>query len=464
MNSCDYRIFWEETVKQLKDEIGEQEISMWFSRIVYERASDSVIVLSVPSGFYRDNVRQRYEILIEKKLLELLGSRISSEFEIKAPQTMNTQPVSTNPPLTSATSSPAAFHASQKSVPVEEKKKHPLLNERYTFDKFVIDADNPLPANAAIAVSKNPGTAYNPLLIYGGVGLGKTHLMQAIGNALYQNTNLKILYAPAETFTNEYIAHVNKNKMHEFKNKYRNADVLLLDDIHFLEKKEGTQEELFHTFNALYESNKQIVFTCDRPVEELKNLTDRLRSRFTRGLSIDLKIPSYETRCAILFKKLQDEHFSIPDEVVHLIAKNVSSNVRDLESALTKLEAYSELTGPITLENAQRLLQDTFGSPRQHNISIDTILKIVADYFGISYIDLKGKKRTKNISFPRQVAMYLAREMTEFSTTEIGMELGGRDHTTIMHGHQKIETQTAIEPSLEVTIAELKKRITNANK
>ncbi|EPF46829.1 chromosomal replication initiator protein DnaA [Treponema vincentii F0403] len=464
MNSCDYRIFWEETVKQLKDEIGEQEISMWFSRIVYERASDSVIVLSVPSGFYRDNVRQRYELLIEKKLLELLGSRISIEFEIKAPQTMNTQPVSTKNTLTSATSSPAAFHASQKSVPVEEKKKHPLLNERYTFDKFVIDADNPLPANAAIAVSKNPGTAYNPLLIYGGVGLGKTHLMQAIGNALYQNTNLKILYAPAETFTNEYIAHVNKNKMHEFKNKYRNADVLLLDDIHFLEKKEGTQEELFHTFNALYESNKQIVFTCDRPVEELKNLTDRLRSRFTRGLSIDLKIPSYETRCAILFKKLQDEHFSIPDEVVHLIAKNVSSNVRDLESALTKLEAYSELTGPITLENAQRLLQDTFGSPRQHNISIDTILKIVADYFGISYIDLKGKKRTKNISFPRQVAMYLAREMTEFSTTEIGMELGGRDHTTIMHGHQKIETQTAIEPSLEVTIAELKKRITNANK
>lgn len=237
MNSCDYRIFWEETVKQLKDEIGEQEISMWFSRIVYERASDSVIVLSVPSGFYRDNVRQRYEILIEKKLLELLGSRISIEFEIKAPQIMNTQPVSTKNPLTSATSSPAAFHASQKSVPVEEKKKHPLLNERYTFDKFVIDADNPLPANAAIAVSKNPGTAYNPLLIYGGVGLGKTHLMQAIGNALYQNTNLKILYAPAETFTNEYIAHVNKNKMHEFKNKYRNADVLLLDDIHFLEKK-----------------------------------------------------------------------------------------------------------------------------------------------------------------------------------------------------------------------------------
>jgi len=463
MNSCDYRIFWEETVKQLKEEIGEQEISMWFSRIVYERASDTVIVLSVPSGFYRDNVRQRYELLIEKKLLELLGSRISIEFEIKAPQAMDTQSIPKKNVHRLTGTPPSAFHEPQKTTQPEEKKKHPLLNERYTFDKFVIDADNPLPANAAIAVSKNPGTAYNPLLIYGGVGLGKTHLMQAIGNALYQTTNLKILYAPAETFTNEYIAHVNKNKMHEFKNKYRNADVLLLDDIHFLEKKEGTQEELFHTFNALYENNKQIVFTCDRPVEDLKNLTDRLRSRFTRGLSIDLKIPSYETRCAILFKKLQDEHFSVPDEVVHLIAKNVSSNVRDLESALTKLQAYSELTGPITLENAQQLLQDMFGSPRQHNISIDTILKIVADYFGISYVDLKGKKRTRNVSFPRQVAMYLAREMTEFSTTEIGVELGGRDHSTVMHGHQKIETQTALEPSLEVTIAELKKRITNAN-
>ena len=434
MNTCDYRIFWEETVNQLKNEIGEQEVMTWFSRIVYERASESTIVLSVPSGFYCDQVRQRYELLIEKKLMELLGSRIGIEFEIKAPQLQqdSAPAVHTNSKTASPTAqrqSTSSYEPAKPAHPVhaepKEKQKHPHLNERYTFDKFVIDVDNPLPANAAIAVSKNPGTAYNPLLIYGGVGLGKTHLMQAIGNALYQTTNLKILYAPAETFTNEYIDHVNKNKMHEF---------------------------------------NQLVFTCDRPVEELKNLTDRLRSRFTRGLSIDLKIPSFETRCAILFKKLQDERFAIPDEVVHLIARNVSSNVRDLESALTKLQAYSELTGPITFEIAQRLLQDTFGSPRQHNITVDTILKIVADYFSISYIDLKGKKRTKNISFPRQIAMYLAREMTELSTTEIGVELGGRDHTTVMHGHQKIETQTAIEPSLEVTIAELKKRITNTNK
>jgi chromosomal replication initiator protein dnaA len=482
MNGSDYRIFWEEIIDELKNEIGEEEVAMWFSRIVYERSSDTVIFLSVPTAFYRDKVQVRYQMLIEKKLLELLGSPIRIEFEIKAPPVQNSETVLHTEVISSApavqnrvqpavkhtnvnsAAEPARHMQQQTAAPPREKGKHPQLNERYTFDKFVIDVDNSLPANAAMAVSKNPGTAYNPLLIYGGVGLGKTHLMQAIGNALYQTTNLKILYAPAETFTNEYIEHVNKNKMNEFKNKYRNADVLLLDDIHFLEKKEGTQEELFHTFNALYESNKQIVFTCDRPVEELKNLTDRLRSRFTRGLSIDLKIPSYETRCAILFKKLQDEHFSIPDEVVHLIAQNISSNIRDLESALTKLEAYSELTGPITFEIAQRLLQDTFGSPRQHNISVDAILKTIADYFNISYVDLKGKKRTKNISFPRQVAMYLAREMTELSTTEIGVELGGRDHTTVMHGQQKIETQLAIEPALAVTIAELKKRITNANK
>ena len=462
MSSCDYRTFWEEIVNEIKNEIDEQDAAVWFSRITYERASETAIVLSVPTEYYRDSVRARYEVLIEKKLLELLGSPIALEFEIKTPE----------PEAAAHTPAKAANSATGKLPPIqnpsqpassEEQKEHPLLNERYTFDKFVIDAGNPLPASAAIAVSKNPGTAYNPLLIYGGVGLGKTHLMQAVGNALYQTTNLKILYATAETFTNEYIAHVNKNKMHEFKNKYRNADVLLLDDIHFLEKKEGTQEELFHTFNALYESKKQIVFTCDRPVEELKNLTDRLRSRFTRGLNIDLKIPSYETRCAILFKKLQDEHFSVPEEVVHLLAKNISSNVRDLESALTKLRAYSELTGPITVENAQQLLQDTFSSPRQHNISIDTIQKIVADYFGISFVDLKGKKRTKKIAFPRQVAMYFAREMTEYSTTEIGIEFGGRDHTTIMHGHQKIEMQTTAEPALEVTLAELKKRIANAN-
>ncbi|MGP1455263.1 MAG: chromosomal replication initiator protein DnaA [Treponema sp.] len=454
MNNCDYRLFWEETLKQLKEEIGEMDTAFWFPRIAYERASECSIVLSVPSAFIRDQIRQRYELALSKKLSELLGMPIALEFEIKAPTVSPAAVPSTEP-------EPSVFGAAPvQTVPAAaEKKQHADLNSRYTFDTFVIDDENPLPANAAIAVAKNPGEAYNPLLIYGGVGLGKTHLMQAIGNSIHQNTDSKVLYTTAENFTNEFIEFLHKNKMHEFKNKYRNAHVLLIDDIHFLQNKEGTQEELFHTFNALYENKKQIVFTCDRPVEELKNLSERLRSRFTRGLNVDLKIPTYETRCAILFKKIEHDHIAIPRDVVFLLAKNISSNVRDLESALTKLRAYSELTGPLNLEVAQRLLQDVFGSPRQHNLSVDIIQKIVADYFNISFADIKGKKRTKNISFPRHVAMYLAREMTDFSTTEIGVEFGGRDHTTIMHGHQKIETQAAVEPSLEVTIAELKKRI-----
>ncbi|MGP1594542.1 MAG: chromosomal replication initiator protein DnaA [Treponema sp.] len=485
MNSCDYRIFWEEAVKQLREEIGES-IDLWFSRISYERSSESHIVLSVPSAFFRDQVRQRYEVSIEKKLYELFGTPIQLSFEVKHIQPAQDSPANTALPVgvehsvgkaaeeqhtgiipeaeTPPQQNRSLFTGGAKKKATEAAQNpHPLLNDRYTFDKFVIDDDNPLPANAALAVSKNPGSSYNPLLIYGGVGLGKTHLMQAIGNELH-NRGLKIMYTTAENFTNEFIEFLHKNKMHEFKNKYRNADALLIDDIHFFDKKEGTQEELFHTFNALYESKRQIVFTCDRPVEELKNLSERLRSRFTRGLSVDLKIPSYETRCAILFKKIEADNLAIPKEVVELLAKNISSNVRDLEGALTKLRAYSELTGPITMEIAQRLMQDVFGSPRQHNISVDSIQKIVADYFNISFVDLKSKKRTKNISFPRQVAMYLAREMTDFSTTELGVEFGGRDHSTIMHGHQKIETQIAITPSLEVNIAELKKRITNAAK
>ncbi len=470
MNNCDYEIFWEEAANQLKTEIGEKDSTLWFSRISYERSVEKTIILSVPSGFIRDQVRQRYEVLIENKLLELLGEKIGIEFEVKTPDAVQSTPhihtqetaeqIPVQKPAHTITPS-----VNQQKNTVSEKKPHPNLTERYSFDKFVIDNENPLPANAAIAVAKNPGKAYNPLLIYGGVGLGKTHLMQAIGNDIHRSTSLKVLYTTAENFTNEFIELLRKGRVPEFKNKYRNADVLLIDDIHFFGtkgEKAATQEELFHTFNALYESQKQIVFTCDRPVEELKSLSDRLRSRFSRGLNVDLKIPTYEIRCAILFKKIEENNLDIPKEVVHLLAKNISSNVRDLESALTKLRAYSELTGPITLEIAQRLMQDVFGSPRQHNLSIDTIQKIVADYFNISFADIKGKKRTKNISFPRQVAMYLAREMTDFSTTEIGVEFGGRDHTTIMHGHQKIETQISLQASLEVTIAELKKRIANS--
>jgi len=334
---------------------------------------------------------------------------------------------------------------------------HNQLNPDYTFDSFVIGDNNSFAANAAYAISKNPGTAYNPCLFYGGVGLGKTHLIQSIGHSVHaDNPDLKNVYITAESFTNEFLDMLSKKKMHQFKNKYRSVDVLLIDDIHFLQNKEGTQEELFHTFNALYESKKQIVFTCDRPVSELKNLTDRLRSRFERGLNVDLKPPDLETRHAILIKKMESRNISIPRNVIELICENITTNVRDLESALLKLVAYSELVHKdVSVDIAREQLKDHFTETFQANISVDLIQKIVSNYFNVSTADLKSKKRTKAVTLPRQIAMYILRELTEYSTTEIGYEFGGRDHTTVMHSYQRIESRMKIDATLEPTINNL---------
>ncbi|MFW5700388.1 MAG: chromosomal replication initiator protein DnaA [Cyclobacteriaceae bacterium] len=440
--SWDYSIFWNEALSQLEQEITEQEYTMWFDRMEYISSSESEIIVSVPSKFFSDQVRQRYLPGIEKKLLDLSGHNIRLEFEVK--------------PGDSQSVPPKIIHRNIEETPTEVKKKHPhpLLREEYTFDNFVIGQNNSFAANAAVAISKNPGTAYNPCLIYGGVGLGKTHLIQSIGNSVYTEfESKKIVYVTAENFTNEFIQSIRDKKTHQFKNKYRYADILLIDDIHFLQKKTETQEELFHTFNALYDANKQMVFTCDRPVSELKNLIDRLRSRFERGLNVDLHPPSYETRYAILKKKIEKANISIPEDVISLICNNVTTNVRDLEAALTKLIAYAELVNKnITIDVAQRQLRDIFSSPKQSNITIDLIQRYVADYFNLSHNDLKGKKRTKGIAFPRQVAMFITREITEYSTTEVGLEFGGRDHTTVMHACQRVENSMKTNPTLEPTI------------
>jgi chromosomal replication initiator protein len=244
--------------------------------------------------------------------------------------------------------------------------------------------------------------------------------------------------------------------MTAFKNKYRYVDALLIDDIHFLQSKPGSQDELYYTYEALYNAKKQIIFTCDRPVSELKNLTDRLRSRFERGLNVDLQPPNYETRCAILKKKVEATNVTIPEEVIALVSKNISTNIRDLESSLTKLIAYADLVGkPITLETAQQQLKDVFASPKQANMSIEIIQRVAADFFSQSPNDLKGKKKTQNIVFPRQIAMYICREITEYSTTEIGQAFGGRDHTTVMHSCQKIEERIRADPTLDSTLQKL---------
>ncbi|WP_028973374.1 chromosomal replication initiator protein DnaA [Spirochaeta cellobiosiphila] len=452
-NQIDLSPFWKEAINQIRKELSEEEMQIWIDQTKYHSSSTSEIILEVPSKFFIDQLKRRYTNKIEQILYEISGRNIKLGFNVEkreeAPQVIEKEKIAEEYPLPVNTK-----HDSKPTV----LRHHPNLRSDYTFERFVIGENSNFAANAAMAIARNPGTAYNPCMIYGGVGLGKTHLMQSIGNFAYNdNTNLKIHYITAGDFIDEFVNCIRNKNMPHFKNKYRNVDVLLIDDIHDLQNKKETQEELFHTFNALYDANKQMVFTCDRPVSELKDVTERLRSRFERGLNVDLQIPNYETRLAILKKKIEDkENISITDNILEIIAKNVTTNVRDLEAALVKLSAYSELTNKtVTVEIAQDQLRHIFSGPVQQNITIDLVQRIVSDYFNLSPNDLKGKKRTKVITFPRQIAMYIVREITEFSTTEVGLEFGGRDHTTVMHACTKIEDRMMQDPTLESTINQL---------
>jgi chromosomal replication initiator protein len=443
--------FWKQALRDVQEELSEQEYSTWLKEVEFGGSGESHILLLVPSSFHKDQISQRYLSKLESRLADLAGHDLAIKFSVQRKTREK------------------AAHEDLKTQKQEDvsprKRQHPQLNREYTFERFIIGESNSFAANASLAIAKNPGSGYNPCLIYGGVGLGKTHLVQAIGNSVFREfPDLKVAYVTVETFANEFILSIQKKTGHQFKNRYRSVDVLLIDDIHFLEGKEGTQEELFHTFNALYDANKQMVFTSDRPVSEIKSLSERLRSRFERGLNVDLQPPNYETRIAILKKKVEENGVRIPDEVVELICRNVTTNVRDLEKALTKLIAYAELVNKnITLEIAQHQLKDFFTHPAQKNITIEHIQKIVSDYFGLTYKDLRGKRRTKAVALPRQVAMYLARELTEFSTTEVGAEFGGRDHTTVMHACQKIEDKIKIDPTLSPILQQLIKKIRENN-
>ena len=442
VETWDYSVFWKEALNHIRQDVTDQEWIMWFNNIEYDSSDSSKIRIRVPSSFYRDQVKQRYLPIMEEHLFELAGNRIAVDFVVKPAEKPKASTKKTKPTVTKE----------------EQKKKSPhgQLRADYIFESFVVGENNSFAANTAYAIAKNPGTAYNPCLVYGGVGLGKTHLIQSIGNIVYQESDKKVSYVTAETFTNEFIQSIRSKTTHRFKSKYRSVDLLLIDDIHFLQNKIETQEELFHTFNALYDSNKQMVFTCDRPVSELKHLSDRLRSRFERGLNVDLQPPDFETRFAILKQKVEEKNVPIPDEVIDLVCRNITTNVRDLEASLTKLIAYSDLVNKnITLDVATAQLKDVFSNPRQSNITIEMIQRVVADYFALSVGELKGKKRTKAIAFPRQVAMYITREMTEYSTTEVGLEFGGRDHTTVMHACQRVESRMKTDPTLEPTVNHL---------
>ena len=430
-----YQPFWDEVVSRMETSLTEQESTTWLQRISYAGSTDHRLQLAVPSLFIRDYVSTQYKDSIQGMLSELTGESVTVEFVIQKSS------------MSQHKSVPAAHHDHQKrasTAPMPKAQARPKdlnINGGYQFSSFVVGDNSAFAYNVSMAIAKNPGVSYNPCLIYGGVGLGKTHLIQSIGNYIQDHTpELQVVYVTAEMFTNEFIQSIGEEKTPQFRNKYRKADVLLIDDIHFLQKKASTQEEMFHVFNNLFEANKQLVFTCDRPINELQDIADRLKNRFTRGINVDLQPPDFETRLAILRRKCDGKACHISSEVLEYIGRNVNTNVRDLEASLTKLIAYSNLLNrEITLDIAREQLRSTYSMAKDQSMSIDSIIRVVADYFNISPYDIKGKKRTKSVVLPRQIAMYIARNITDFSTTEIGYEFGGRDHTTVMHSVQRVE-------------------------
>ena len=491
MADFDGSAIWDEALELARKDIPEQEYLMWF-RLAYGSLSEGILRVKAPNSFLRDQFNRKYLSFMQNIVRELTAMDLSldvsadrvadGQAKAGAAKAISAEAAAENPqgegslagtPAASparslnpaATSSPAAgADTIVRQRPVERAvqsapRRHPSLRQDYIFENFIVGDNNRFTFNASEAVAKSPARVYNPLLIYGGVGLGKTHLMHAIGNYVFKNSpDKKVICITAEEFTNEFIQMIHDRSTHEFKNKYRNADVLLIDDIHFFQNKPGVQEELFHTFNALYDSERQMVFTLDRHVKELKDFSDRLKSRFDKGLIVDVQPPMYETRVAILKQKLVQtgKNVNVVDEVVDLIANNVSSNVRDLEGCLTKLTAYAELVHKdLTVDIAKNLLKEMFNTNRHSAITVDSIIRMVADFFKLSLSDLKGKKRNKNIALARQVAMYVIREVTEYSTTEIGIEFGGRDHTTVMHSCQKIEQMINFDPSFDASIQKL---------
>lgn len=460
MSSQNYRIFWQEALKQINDEYiasgKEDEFKIWF-KIEYVEDNGNVIIANVPSEFMKvQMVSLGYIDVIKNKLVEITGQSditIQMNFSATTPA-----PVSTEEKAKPEIPAQPKKTEEKKSTKVESSgNHHPQLMEKFTFESFVPGENNNYAYSATMAAAKNPGKSFNPILLYGGVGLGKTHLMHSLGNYIYANNEkAKICCISTENFLNEFTDSLQHKTMTRFKNKYRNYDVFLLDDIQFLIGKESLQEECFHTFNALTEHNAQMVFTCDRPINELKGIEDRLKTRFSSGVCIDLKPPSYENRIAIIKKKLELENKQIRSEVIDYIAKNIQMNVRDLEASIKTVVGFQDLIKKeVTIEDAKDLLKDTISGATGNSVSMDTILKVVADIENTSIADIKGKKRSKKIAETRHIAIYIAREMLEYAYSELGNEFGGRDHTTILSAYNGIADRIKTDPAFERRIKDI---------
>lgn len=450
---------------------------------------EGTLYVEFPNKFFRDWVETRHIGQLQESLFQIAGEtwnlRLVTRDEMNSDVPRAARPATVTPIHTSrandteatrpragetSTDTPsvpaeAAAPVAHKAPRTPMKEPEPVasqsLNPKYTFDTFVVGSGNRFAHAASLATASEPAGVYNPLFLYGGVGLGKTHLMQAIGHyVLKHHKHMHVVYVSSERFTNDLINSLQEKKMVEFRQRYRNVDVLLIDDIQFIAGKESTQEEFFHTFNALYQANKQIVISSDRPPKEIPTLEDRLRSRFECGLIADIQAPDLETRVAILRQKAMSDQIDVPDEVLDLIATNIQSNIRELEGALNRVMAYASLQQtPISVHLAAEALKEIISSTKARPITIASIQEHVANHFGVKLVDLKGKRRSRAIVYPRQIAMFLARELTDASLPRIGEEFGGRDHTTVMHACDKIRKEQEEDTTLAATIRSITARV-----
>lgn len=425
---------WEKTLESIANLLSKPSFETWFKPTKPIALDGNVLTIEVPNDFAREWLESRYASLLSSTIRDLIEEEI--ELRFITPEKSETIKVATATPQSAQPSS---------------------LNPKYTFESFVVGESNRFAHAASLAVAEAPGKAYNPLFIYGGVGLGKTHLMQAVGHfVLKSHPDYRVVYVSSEKFTNELINAIRFNRTPQFRDTYRNVDVLLVDDIQFFAGKESTQEEFFHTFNTLYESGRQIVISSDRPPKEIPTLEDRLRSRFEWGLITDIQAPDLETRIAILRKKASIEGWHLPNDVIVNIADQINSNIRELEGALIRIIAFASFHNKqITLEMANEVLKDVISSSKTQRVTIPLIQQAVAEYFNIEIEDLKAQRRTKNITFPRQIAMYIIRELTDYSLPKIGEEFGGRDHTTVIHAYEKIQNSIKEDPEVDRIIKTL---------
>ncbi|MBD2848024.1 chromosomal replication initiator protein DnaA [Paenibacillus sp. IB182496] len=437
---------WQQVLSIIQSKLSKPSFDTWFKATKASMIGEDLLVITAPTTFAAEWLESRYTKLVRATLQDFLGRTIDIRFAIEEDK----------PP------EPAApYPAKPAPMPVQEESFSHMLNPKYSFDSFVIGSNNRFAHAASLAVAEAPAKAYNPLFLYGGVGLGKTHLMHAIGHYILEhNPHMRVLYISSEKFTNEFINAIRDNRGENFRIKYRNIDVLLIDDIQFLAGKEQTQEEFFHTFNALHEERKQIIISSDRPPKEIPTLEERLRSRFEWGLITDIQPPDLETRIAILRKKAKADNLDIPNEAMIYIANQIDTNIRELEGALIRVVAYSSLINQdISSHLAAEALKDIIPSTRPKMITIQDIQQRVGEYYGLKLEDFKARKRTKAVAFPRQIAMHLARELTEFSLPKIGEAFGGRDHTTVIHAHEKISQQLKVDQELYKIVQTLSERI-----